>query len=430
MDGQADGNGIPVNDRRRWRALTLLCGLLWVVLGAQAATFEEGFSAYREGDIDRARTLWEAAAAAGDSRSMFSLGSLYMRGTVVPKDATQGYRWFRRAAEAGLPQAQYNVAFMLEQGNGVERDAEAAIGWYERAARAGLPQAQAAYASRLWDGRGVEANPVAAKRWFEAAARQGHPEAQNSLGTMLENGIGIAADPVMAAMWYERAAQQGLRDAQASLARLYREGRGVRADGERAEYWAARARGEREDEAVPGSAPETPAAEATEEAPGDDTPAATAKAVPPVTEEAPGAAADAPSDAAPAAERETPPATTAAAPAPARQSAAAADDRASAAGAAPEGWFATAPADHFTAQLIGSRSPDALERFVRQNGLDGQAELLSTRRDGGDWYLVVYGDFASASAAQAALDTLPAAARKHGPWVRRIGDVRKLLSGD
>ena len=55
---------------------------------------------------------------------MFSLGSLYMRGTGVDQDTSQAYAWFLRAAEAGLPQAQYNVAFMLEQGNGVEADPE------------------------------------------------------------------------------------------------------------------------------------------------------------------------------------------------------------------------------------------------------------------------------------------------------------------
>ena len=58
------------------------------------------------------------------------------------------------------------------------------------------------------------------------------------------------------------------------------------------------------------------------------------------------------------------------------------------------------------------------------------AELLQTKRDGRDWYLVVYGEFPSRSAGNAALRKLPDAVRKHGGWVRSIGDVRKLLPGN
>jgi TPR repeat protein len=469
--GRRSRNQADSVTRRAARAL-LLPGLLGLVLTAQAASFEDGFDAYKAGDHALARSTWEQAANNGDSRSMFSLGSLYMRGTGVPQDNTQAYAWFRRAAEAGLPQAQYNVAFMLEQGSGVDSDPAAALEWYAKSARNGLPQAQAAYASRLWDGRGTEANPELAARFFESAARQGHPEAQNSLGTMLENGIGIAADPGQAALWYERAALKGVRDAQASLSRLYREGRGVTANGERADYWAARARGEREGEPPPGTL--TPLPSTAIAASGRDVPAPTGQVAatpkPPAekpataTEPAPRPAAERvarvepkpeskpvpksepkpepkpepvarvqasalpkpPTTTGPAKSRPEPRVAKATSPKPTVK-----PGPASTPGqpAAPVGWFDAAPAKHFTAQLIGSSNPDALERFVSKNKLGDAAALIETQRNGKAWFLVVYGDFASRSAANKAFSDLPLGVRKHGGWVRTIGEVRKLRDG-
>jgi len=474
MDRQGSGTRVAAMNRHRLPGL-LLSGLLCITLSVHAANFEEGFTAYRDGNLDLARTTWEAAAETGDSRSMFSLGSLYMRGKGVPQDPSAGYKWFLRAAEAGLPQAQYNIAFMLEQGNGVEADPKEAMTWYQRAARAGLPQAQAAYASRLWDGRGIEADPAKALRWFEAAARQGHPEAQNSLGTMLENGIGTAADPAQAARWYERAATQGVRDAQASLARLYREGRGVEANGKRSEYWRARARGEREDEAPPGSTPATPVTPPVAKTEKSEMPEATKPVVasappatrPPVAEKKV-VAASAPATRPPAEEEKiTTPSASPATEAPGKSETVSSTAKVGSQRPEPEplvgtapgkpafvanatppkepkrqppadvtatdtpaSWFDAAPTNHFTAQLIGSRYPDSLERFVSKNGLSDGAELLRTRRNGADWFIIVYGDFPDRGAAKIGIDRLPAAARKNKPWVRTIGEVRKLLARD
>ncbi len=459
MARQGRGGRNSGKPRIRCVARALLAGLFGLALTAQAASFEEGFEAYRDGNHELARTTWEEAAGNGDARSMFSLGSLYMRGTGVPQDTAKAYAWFLRAAEEGLPQAQYNVAFMLEQGNGVERDPGAAIEWYRKAAEASLPQAQAAYASRLWDGRGTEANPELAARFFKDAARQGHPEAQNSYATMLENGIGVPPDPGQAALWYERAALQGVRDAQASLARLYREGRGVTADGTRADYWAARARGERESEAPPGTltplpptaiaardgTPPTPSVAASTPPPAKPPKTAPEPKVERVAKAEPSPApaprvdltVPAPAPKPPAA---TPPATEpprteprvarAAEPAPTpkpkpKPEPAPAPESPPAAA----GWLDTAPAEHFTAQLIGSSKADALERFVSKNGLSNSAAVVETRRNGKPWFLVVYGDFATRSEANAAFSGLPLAVRKHGGWVRTIGEVRKLRDG-
>ena len=447
MRRDVSSGGARYRIRGGGRTAWLLALLLVASPPVPAASFQDGLAAYREGAHDRARALWTEAAEGGDARAMFSLGSLFAKGTGVEQDPVVSYGWFLRAAEAGLPQAQYNVAFMLEQGTGVARDPAAALGWYERAAVAGLPQAQAAFAARLWDGRGVEPNPPVALRWFESAARQGHPEAQNSLATMLEGGIGTAADPAAAATWYRRAAEQGVRSAQASLARLYRSGLGVPEDARQADYWAARARGEREDEAPPG-APAGPrpqvaaaptAASPTPPAPPEPSPPRDEKVV--VQAEAPKPAArleritPPPPSAQPPAEQqkseppEKPPAPAvverAVPPAPAPSKPAAPEPAAGASG--PGGWFDAAPADHHTVQLIASGSLKALERFIARNGLDDRAEILRSQRDGRDWYTVVYGDFPDRAGANAALAALPEAARKNGPWVRSVAEVRKAI---
>ena len=139
--------------------------------------YEDGLAAYRAGEFRAARSVWMAAADAGDSRALYMLG--YM------SEFGQGEAWSnRRAAE-----------------------------YYRQAAERGYARAQYALGSLYERGLGVPFSPETAVRWYRAAAQNGHPEAQHRFGLALLQGWGVARDWGAALAWFERAADQGLRDA-------------------------------------------------------------------------------------------------------------------------------------------------------------------------------------------------------------------------
>lgn len=73
----------------------------------------------------------------------------------------------------------------------------------------------------------------------------------------------------------------------------------------------------------------------------------------------------------------------------------------------------------FTIQLVGSSDEGGVKAYIRSHGISGRATYVSARRDGGHWYAVVYGDYATRRQAEEALRGLPAALRVNGPWIRR-----------
>ncbi|HHO68955.1 MAG TPA: hypothetical protein ENK12_07990 [Gammaproteobacteria bacterium] len=135
----------------------------------------------------------------------------------------------------------------------------------------------------------------------------------------------------------------------------------------------------------------------------------------------------------PAAVPETPPAppaVTPAPPAPAATVAETAPATAPPAATAPHGkdWLQARPADHFTLQLLGSRSEQSVRDYIRRHRLDPRdLAIYKGQFKGGDWYVLLYGDFADKQAALEARDGLPAKVRAAKPWPRSFGAVQKDL---
>lgn len=140
--------------------------------------------------------------------------------------------------------------------------------------------------------------------------------------------------------------------------------------------------------------------------------------VPPVVRSAPQAlpaerAAPAP-DAAPAPVPRPAPAP-APAPVKARQTAAS--------GGASASWYRSQPAGHYALQILGTRSEQSAKALVAQYGAGYR--YFSKSHQGRPLYVVTYGSFASRSAAQAALATLPARLRAEKPWPKTFASIRQ-----
>ena len=120
---------------------------------------------------------------------------------------------FRLAAAQGEARAQFTLGTMYKNGEGVPQNYVEAVKWYRLAAAQGVAVAQTAFGSMYYLGTGVPQNHAEAMKWFHLAAAQGFAGAQNNLGVMHNNGEGVPQNYAEAVKWYNLAAAQGNADA-------------------------------------------------------------------------------------------------------------------------------------------------------------------------------------------------------------------------
>ena len=89
-----------------------------------------------------------------------------------------------------------------------------------------------------------------------------------------------------------------------------------------------------------------------------------------------------------------------------------------------EAWLLERPAAHYTLQLLGVRTEEALLRYVARHHMPGPIAYFRTQYKGGEWFVLVQGEYPSMAAARAAAATLPAAVRKDKPWPRSFAALR------
>lgn len=155
-------------------------------------------------------------AQAGDPKSQYNLGMLYLSGRIGDKNPTEAAKWFERAAEQGIANAQFNLGVLYQRGEGVTQNDKLAFFWYQSAAEQNFPQAQHNLATAYAEGKGIAQNYPKAAEWFGRSAEAGLSQSQFSLGALHERGLITGKpDPVEARRWYERALAQG--DARASV---------------------------------------------------------------------------------------------------------------------------------------------------------------------------------------------------------------------
>ncbi|WP_436534120.1 tetratricopeptide repeat protein [Actinoplanes sp. HUAS TT8] len=225
-------------------------------------------------DNDVAEAHWRAAAAAGDTRALHDLGTMFAHHRV---DLAEAAHWYLEAAREGFepanrelallaprlseattrtrtmrgvilafvlgepaegarllavsaaqndPIAQRSYAFLLHHGTGVEEDREQAAALCRAAAEAGDAWAALNVASILGD------HPDAV-RWLRAAAEDGVRAAYPVLGDRLS----ALDEDDEALSWYVRAAEGGHQGAMRAAADWYRDGYGGPVDLVQALRW-------------------------------------------------------------------------------------------------------------------------------------------------------------------------------------------------
>ncbi len=166
------------------------------------------------GDPDRAYTLLEEAADAGNRLAQFNFAQMTNSRDQSPEGMKKAVTYYEKAAEAGLADAQYAMAQIYEQGfGGKPVDMDEARRWLELAAAQNFDTAQIQLGTWLVEGVGGERDQEAGFSWLLRAARAGNPAAQNRIAKLYRAGIGVEPDRVTAAAWYLRARRAGLVDA-------------------------------------------------------------------------------------------------------------------------------------------------------------------------------------------------------------------------
>lgn len=192
---------------------------------------------------DSSTEWYRKAATQGDHDGEWMLGSAYMAGVGVPRDAKLGLDWMRRSLADGSPDhmAVFGVTLLTMnamgggQGDGVE--------WLNRSVTAGSAQGMGILGVFHLSGAfGISKDPAEGERLLLKAAGMGDADAQASLGALyLSNMVG-APKPAEGIRWLEAAANQGRSESQGTLAYLFiTGGDGVTKDPARGVTWAEKA---------------------------------------------------------------------------------------------------------------------------------------------------------------------------------------------
>lgn len=150
------------------------------------------------------------------------LGQYYYDGypPYLKRDVQKAFSLFLAAAEAEDKTACYQVAQMYLQGIGTEKNEKRAFKFMRDAARKKLVPAQMALSDMYRTGTGVKQDDYGAFKWMYEAARQGQVQAQEQTALHYLHGTGVAKDPAEAAFWARRAQQNGSQQAQDILRQL------------------------------------------------------------------------------------------------------------------------------------------------------------------------------------------------------------------
>ena len=144
-----------------------------LLTGCRAPSHDDAVAAIERRDFETARTWLLTLAEAGDAKSQFTLGSMYLKGEGVTKNDEQGLVWLEKSAEQGNIQAQHALGHAYDWGEIVPRSDELSVKWYRRAAEQGDALAQSILASKYSTGFGVAEDDEEAYFWWLLASASG-----------------------------------------------------------------------------------------------------------------------------------------------------------------------------------------------------------------------------------------------------------------
>jgi TPR repeat protein len=162
--------------------------------------FLAGARANLDGDVQKAVTLWEVAAAQGDIRAMLQLSTVYLLGSgdLIKKNVRLAVDYLSSAAKRGHVESQLTLGRLYSDGIELPRDESQAYQWFSAAASNGDAVGQYESGFRLLKGIGVDANSAAGLTLINKARKHGNFDARLLSARMTLYGVGIERNPTLA----------------------------------------------------------------------------------------------------------------------------------------------------------------------------------------------------------------------------------------
>ncbi|MDG4892059.1 peptidoglycan-binding protein [Mesorhizobium sp. WSM4976] len=155
------------------------------------------------------------AAAGGDAKALFEVGSRYVESRGVKEDMKAAAKWYEQSAELGFAPAEYRIGNFYEKGIGVTRDIKKAKTYYQLAAEQGNASAMHNLAVLFAMAADGVTDNESATHWFQEAADLGVKDSQFNLGILAAKGVGMKQNLEESYKWFALVAKTGDKDAAA-----------------------------------------------------------------------------------------------------------------------------------------------------------------------------------------------------------------------
>lgn len=155
------------------------------------------------------------AAAGGDAKALFEIGSRYAESRGVKEDMKAAAKWYEQSAELGFAPAEYRIGNFYEKGIGVARDIKKAKTYYQLAAEQGNASAMHNLAVLFAMAADGVTDNESATHWFQEAADLGVKDSQFNLGILAAKGVGMKQNLEESYKWFALVAKTGDKDAAA-----------------------------------------------------------------------------------------------------------------------------------------------------------------------------------------------------------------------
>ena len=82
---------------------------------------------------------------------------------------------------------------------------------------------------------------------------------------------------------------------------------------------------------------------------------------------------------------------------------------------------------HYTLQLLATHNANDAHRYIAKHKLGNNAYYFHRKLNGKDLYSVIYGDYATRTAAAQAIKTLPKSVQILKPWIRSLSSIQQQI---
>lgn len=88
------------------------------------------------------------------------------------------------------------------------------------------------------------------------------------------------------------------------------------------------------------------------------------------------------------------------------------------------------PDNHYVLQIMAAQGKESLETFLKSQRNRDSIELVTLKRNGQDWFVLLQGDYENRQQARDSIASLPENQQKNGAWPRSISEIKANFRGN